>query len=70
MPRQGSKKEMNYEQAMERLEQIAQALDSSETPIDEAMVLFEEAVKLIAFCDGKLKDIKQRIETVTGDKNE
>lgn len=66
MPQKKSEKEKNYEQAISRLEEIALLLESGEASLDESIALFDESVGLIAFCDQKLKDVKQKIEVVSG----
>lgn len=54
-------KEMTYETAMSRLEEIVSLLENSEISLDESMKLFEEGTKLTAFCSKKLNDAEQKI---------
>lgn len=54
-------KEMTYESAIKRLEEIVDALDKNEVSLDESMKLFEEGTKLTAFCSSKLKEAEQKI---------
>ena len=54
-----SDKELTYESAVKRLEEIVAALENKETPLDESVKLFEEGTKLAAFCNDKLKNAKQ-----------
>ena len=44
-----------YEQAVERLEQIIQRLDSGEAELRETLALCTEAKELIVFCRGELE---------------
>ena len=44
-----SDKELTYESAVKRLEEIVAALENKETPLDESVKLFEEGTKLAAF---------------------
>lgn len=56
-----SDKELTYESAVKRLEEIVAALENKETPLDESVKLFEEGTKLAAFCNDKLKNAKQKV---------
>lgn len=53
--------EMKYEQAISRLDEIVALLDKSDLPLDEALSLYEEGVKLIALCTKKLNNAKSKI---------
>jgi exodeoxyribonuclease VII small subunit len=46
-----------YEQAVERLEQIIQRLDSGEAELRETLALCAEAKELIVFCKGELEAV-------------
>jgi exodeoxyribonuclease VII small subunit len=61
---------MTYENAIKRIEQIAEALENESTSIDTSMSLFEEALSLISFCDKKLKQIQQKVSILTEDDKE
>jgi exodeoxyribonuclease VII small subunit len=54
-------KPKNYEQAMARIEEIVKILEDSELTIDESMKLYEEGVKLTAFCNKYLDSAEQKI---------
>ena len=56
-----SEKELTYEQAVKRLDEIVDLLDKNDISLDEALKLFEEGTKLTAFCSGKLYEAKQKI---------
>ena len=53
-------KELNFEEAIARLETIVKALESGKTSIDESLKLFQEGVGLVKECDDKLKDVEQK----------
>lgn len=44
------RKNMTYEAAMKRLEEIVSSLESGELPLDKSLKLYEEATELSAFC--------------------
>ena len=58
-------KEMTYEQAVGRLEEIAGLMESGELSLDESMKLYDESVRLTEFCYSKLEAFKQRVYEVT-----
>ena len=59
-----TKKELTYEQAISRLEEIVGILEKNEVSLDEALALFEEGTKLTSFCADKLKNAKQKVTTL------
>lgn len=54
--------ELKFEAALIRLEEIVRLLEQGECTLDEALVLFEEGVKLARFCNEKLDEAEARIE--------
>ena len=58
-------KEMTYEQAVGRLEEIAGLMESGKLSLDESMKLYDESVRLTEFCYSKLEAFKQRVYEVT-----
>ena len=59
-----TKKEMTYEQAISRLEEIVSILEKNEVSLDEALELFEEGTRLTSFCADKLKNEKAKITEI------
>ena len=60
-------KELTFEGAMARIEEIMEALDNKNTTLDESVSLYSESMKLIAFCNNKLKDAEEKIKVVTAE---
>ncbi|MGN1329698.1 MAG: exodeoxyribonuclease VII small subunit [Eubacterium sp.] len=54
-------KEMTYEKAMSRLEEIVSLLENGEISLDDSMKLFEEGTNLTALCSKKLNEAEQKI---------
>ena len=54
-------KNLTFENAMSRLEEISKKLESETVNLDDAIALFEEGVKLTKFCNDKLVSAKQKI---------
>lgn len=61
---------MNYESDMKRLEEITVLLRSRETPLDEAIKLFEEGLEVSARLEGKLTEVEGKIEKLTANGRE
>jgi exodeoxyribonuclease VII small subunit len=52
----------NFEAALKRLEEIVKKLESGELPLDSALELFEEGIKLSRFCHSTLGQAERRVE--------
>ena len=57
-----AKKEVTFENALERLENIVASLESGEAPLDESLALFEEGVKLVKLCNNKLEGAEKVVK--------
>ena len=57
--------EANFEQAMKRLEQIVEQMESGELPLEDLIVRYEEGMKLVKVCQERLASAEQRIEIIT-----
>ncbi|MCR5229446.1 MAG: exodeoxyribonuclease VII small subunit [Solobacterium sp.] len=60
-----AEKEMKFEEAMQRLEEIVSQLEANEKPLDETISLFEEGLTLVRSCDRQLKAFEEKIEEIT-----
>ncbi len=58
-------KKMKYEDAVSRLEEIVEALESGDKSLDESMKLFEEGTKLCSYCNELLINAKQKITDIS-----
>jgi len=58
------KKELTFEENLNKLEEIVKNLESGETPLDEAIDKFTEAMKLVEVCDKKLKNAEEQITKI------
>ena len=56
-----AKKQMSFEQAMDRLEEIVKKLESGDGSLDQALTLFEEGSKLAGACTAMLDQAKQKV---------
>ncbi len=64
MPRTTKKpsKELRFEEALAGLERIVRDLEGGDLPLDDALKLFEEGVRLSRFCGAKLDEAEKKIE--------
>ncbi len=61
-------KQMNYEEAMNRLETIVQQMEEGELDIDSLAKQLTEAKKLIKLCEDKLTATNDKIEKILEEK--
>ena len=62
MTKMAEKKAMKFEDAMARLEEILQGLESGEGTLDELLKLYEEGVALIRVCNDRLEKAEQSVK--------
>jgi exodeoxyribonuclease VII small subunit len=60
---------MTFENAIDRLEGIAEQLEDGSTTLDQSLKLFEEANKLAALCFTKLDEAEQKLQILIKDQN-
>jgi len=53
---------LTFEQAMEQLELIVAQLDSGDVPLEKAIELFQDGMKLSQLCSRKLDHVERKIE--------
>ena len=57
-----NEKNMNFEEAIARLEVIVRSLENGDAPLDSSLALFEEGVALVRVCNKKLENAESRIK--------
>lgn len=55
---------MNFEQSMQRLEQIVRALERGDVQLDESLKLFQEGTELVRSCGEMLEKAELQIKAV------
>lgn len=60
-------KDLNFEQAMSKLEEIAIELEKGELSLDESVSKFEEGMKLSKQCSDLLENAEKRIAILLKD---
>ena len=64
-----SNKEVEFEELIEKLENITSKLEKDNLNLDESIELFEEGMKISKECNSKLEDAEKRI-TILINKND
>ncbi|MGI6608175.1 MAG: exodeoxyribonuclease VII small subunit [Erysipelotrichaceae bacterium] len=62
-------KELTFEQAFKRLNEITEIIQKNESTLDESFALFEEGLKLSRFCSEKLSSFEEKFEALTKEDN-
>jgi exodeoxyribonuclease VII small subunit len=53
---------LNFEQAIDKLEQIVAMLENGDVPLEQAIELFQDGMKLSHLCSQKLEQVERKIE--------
>lgn len=59
--------EMSFDEALEKLEAAARKLESGDVPLEEALQVYERAVRLFRHCNERLAKVEERLELLTRD---
>jgi exodeoxyribonuclease VII small subunit len=57
-------KNLSYEEAMKRLDEIISILENNKATLDESIKLYQEGVSLAAYCDSQLKNVEDRVAKI------
>ena len=60
-----SKEELSIEAALERIEKLAEEMESDKLSLDALIDKYEEGTKLVQICQEKLDAAEQRIKVIT-----
>ena len=59
-----TKKTFSFEQALEELQTIVNALETGNVNLDDSLGLYERGVELVRLCNKRLDEAQQRISVV------
>ena len=62
-------KRIKFEEAMQRLQEIVNKLESGEETLENSMKLFEEGAKLLRECTARLDQAEQTVTLLTLDQD-
>ena len=57
---------MKFEDALKKLETTVELLESGDLPLDKALEVFEEGIKMSRICAQKLEEAEQKVELLLG----
>jgi exodeoxyribonuclease VII small subunit len=60
----------NFEVAMQNLEKIVAEIENNEIGLEDALLKYQDGVKLVKYCQDKLKEVEQKIKILDPDTNE
>lgn len=63
-------KNMKYEDAVKKLEELVQKLEKGDMTLDETVACYDEATKISGYCEAMLNNAKLRIEELRVSKEE
>ena len=55
---------MNFEQSMQRLEQIVRAMEQGDVPLEESLKLFQEGTQLVRSCNQLLEEAQLQVTKI------
>ena len=61
-------KDIKFEKAMARLEEIVQSLEKVDIPLEDSLKIFEEGIRLSQVCMAKLDEAEKKVEILMKDK--
>ncbi len=64
------KNKLNFEQAISKLEQIIQNIETNEIDLETALNKYKEGMELVKFCQEKLRDVEQKIKILDLDNDQ
>ncbi|WP_410768264.1 exodeoxyribonuclease VII small subunit [Fontibacillus sp. BL9] len=56
--------EINFEEAMNQLEEIVSQLERGDVPLEQAIDLFQKGMQLSQLCSQKLSQVERKIEMI------
>ena len=59
-----------FEAALSELQAIVEELESGSPSLDKMITLFEDGMKLMAFCRDQLNNVESRVKTLIKDNDE
>ncbi|MBA2873415.1 exodeoxyribonuclease VII small subunit [Thermaerobacillus caldiproteolyticus] len=57
-------KELTFEEAMMKLEEIVEKLEEGNVPLEQAISFFQEGMKLSKLCHDKLQHVEKQMEYI------
>ncbi len=61
-------KSLSFEEAIKKVEYILKELENKDLDLEKAIELYEEGLRLIYYCEQKLKNARTRVEVIIKEK--
>jgi exodeoxyribonuclease VII small subunit len=61
---ENGKNNINFENALSRLEEIADMMENKELSLEQSLEIFQEGMELASFCHRKLEEAEKRINVL------
>ncbi len=61
--------QQKFEDAMKRLEDVVESLESGDLSLKDSLQIFEEGMKLVSFCSKKLEEAEQKVTMLIKERN-
>jgi len=58
------KEELGFEEALKEVEEILRELEKRDIELEKAVELYEKGLKLLNYCEEKLKNAKLRVQVI------
>ncbi|WP_066637560.1 exodeoxyribonuclease VII small subunit [Desulfolucanica intricata] len=58
---------MSFEEALSRLEEVVRKLENGQIPLEQALDLFAEGIRLSKYCAGQLNQAEKKIARLISD---
>ena len=62
-----TKKNLNFEDSLAKLESIVDALEDDDVSLEESVKKFEEGIKLVKDCQKQLQEAELKVNKLMGD---
>jgi exodeoxyribonuclease VII small subunit len=56
-----------FEEALKKLEELVKKMESGDLALEDSLKAFEEGIRLIRFCTGRLDEAERRVEILIKD---
>jgi exodeoxyribonuclease VII small subunit len=63
-------KELSFEEAMGKLEEVVEKLEQGDVPLEEAISMFQEGMSLSKLCHDKLKTVETSMDRILHENGE
>lgn len=65
-----SNKELSFEDAVKKLEEIVAKLEAEDVPLEKAINFYQEGMTLSKLCDDKLQEAQEKVTKILNDNQE